>query len=845
MMELKRKPPAATGGEVVLRMNYKNNNTGSVENQQKSYVSYILEVLQNSVSVFNGIGPNPVGTTTISDFLKSVKTGKYKKQVSWVRAAKSDKEEYKRRKNTLPAVTFGCVLKYRGLQINPDKPIAGPHNLVDTTGIITPDIDHHPDPESLKEQMKADPNILFAFLSPGGEGIKAGLFTLSIKNDEDHKRYFAAVERYFLTAYDWQIDKACKDIDRLTFASHDPDLFINENACLFDVDEWSPPEEESSRRSQQEDCHDYQSGSGEKKYALKVLESCCEEIRSSSPGVQHYTRLRKARLIGGYAHYINNDEMILTQLEKAVADSGAKKLRASMKTIKDGFEFGKREPIFLENKKSSQNKPRTAPPTDDEWEEPISLGVARPTPMPENLLPGPVGEMVKAVSLFTETPYELAAGLSLVAVASCVAGKYEVEVKRGYREPLNIMIAAALETGNRKSANVEALFAPHISWERLQLEEMALDIQLVASKNKAIDARITRLNNIYARSKDRFERDNLLKEIQETTNEKEPEPVPPRIIFDDITPEHMGTMAALHNGRMALVSDEGGIFDILAGRYSKNGAPNLDLFLKGYSGSAVRVDRGTRSPVVIDKPAISLGISPQPETLIRLGAMPGFRARGVLGRIGYLLPASLLGYRGLCGPEIPARVLTNYEIFIKNLLETASDEGPQMIRLSTRAYQEWKEFSLHIEKGMQPGGEYEFIKDWCGKLPGFAVRIAGLIHIMGGVSPEIPLGTMANALELAGVFLNHALFVFDMIGADESVGVARKIMSWAEREVRPEFSKSECFNSLRGSYPTMDKMEPGFKMLEERNHIIVVKKGTGGRPSYICYVNPAVVKGWF
>ena len=102
----------------------------------------------------------------------------------------------------------------------------------------------------------------------------------------------------------------------------------------------------------------------------------------------------------------------------------------------------------------------------EEWGDIVPLGAPRPPAMPEDLLPSPVGAMVKAVSCFTETPFELAAGLSFVAVASAVAGKYEVQVKPGYSEPLNLMVVPALETGNRKTSVVEALFRPHLEWEQ-------------------------------------------------------------------------------------------------------------------------------------------------------------------------------------------------------------------------------------------------------------------------------------------------------------------------------------------------------------------------------------------
>src|SRR4029078_5142104 len=104
--------------------------------------------------------------------------------------------------------------------------------------------------------------------------------------------------------------------------------------------------------------------------------------------------------------------------------------------------------------------------------------------------------------------------------------------------------------------------------------------------------------------------------------------------------------------KMAILSDEGGIFDILAGRYS-NGVPNLDLFLQAYHGSAYRVDRGSRPAVFLKRPALTLGLSPQPSVLRGLAGAPGFRGRGLLARPCFALPESTLGRRTLDSRPIP------------------------------------------------------------------------------------------------------------------------------------------------------------------------------------------------
>jgi hypothetical protein len=589
-------------------------------------------------------------------------------------------------------------------------------------------------------------------------------------------------------------------------------------------------------------------------YGRAALEDEARKVAEASPGNRNNQLNESALKMGSLVAGGVLDELaVVDALLRAALSCGLLE-REARATIKSGMKKGMHEPRkpskierFTGHKGGAgREKERTEPPGPDDWESPIPLGSPRPGPMPEHLLPGPVGEMVKAVSAFTETPYELPAGIALGVVSACVQGKVVVQVKPGYFEPLQSHVMPTLDSGCRKTAVVEALAAPIVEYEAEKARELEPEIKRVAAKNKAIDARIIKLNSEYARKSDASEREAVLLEIQEVMAEQEPALVAPRVFCQDVTPEHLAVLMTAHKGRMSIICDEGGFFDILAGRYSKNGAPNLDLFLKGHAGSALRVDRGSRDPVWIDNPALTLAMSPQPETIYHLAKQPGFRGRGVLARIWYLMPQSPLGFRSLAGPSIPGSVSEGYQRFIRGQLERPTPEdGPARLPLNRAAYSEWFNFSLHIESGLKPGGEFEPIKDWCGKLPGAAARMAGLIHTMNPASGhEISVETMSMGLELASVFLEHALFVFDAMGADDDLIVARKIMSWAERNGKANFTKQICFQGLRGSYPAMKLMEPGFKILEERNHLIIEKTETGGRPSYLCHINPILLKEW-
>ncbi len=279
--------------------------------------------------------PKPNGQVDWTYVLESIKSDKFKDLIIKAREIKESKDNgaYVEFKKTLPVVTFGGIFPYRK-----NDSIQAP------TGFLIPDMDHVEDVSRVMDLLQRDENIWFAFVSPSGCGIKAGVRAKGIKNDQDHKKFFAAVQRYLEKTYQIKIDDACKDISRLTFLSYDPDAWVNPDACFFDIEYWSKEPDQGLKV----DVKDYiGNSSGKEKYSKKVLQSCCEKIRQSQIGTMHSTRLRMSKLIGGYLQYIPEED-VYSALEQAVTDSGTKDFASSMKTIRDGLEYGKKSPIDLD-----------------------------------------------------------------------------------------------------------------------------------------------------------------------------------------------------------------------------------------------------------------------------------------------------------------------------------------------------------------------------------------------------------------------------------------------------------------------------------------------------------------
>ena len=80
--------------------------------------------------------------------------------------------------------------------------------------------------------------------------------------------------------------------------------------------------------------------------------------------------------------------------------------------------------------------------------------------VPEDLIPGPVGDMARSVAAATETPFEMSLMTGLGLVAASIAGKVQICPSPGYAEPLQLYVATFLPSGNRKTAVINEMAAP-------------------------------------------------------------------------------------------------------------------------------------------------------------------------------------------------------------------------------------------------------------------------------------------------------------------------------------------------------------------------------------------------
>lgn len=493
-----------------------------------------------------------------------------------------------------------------------------------------------------------------------------------------------------------------------------------------------------------------------------------------------------------------------------------------------------------------------APDNPKDWPNPVILSHPKLPEIPIGSFPNWLERMIDGAATATETPRELGAGLALFVLSTACQKVYSTRMETGYFEQLSLYLLLVMDSSNRKTAVQAPFLAPIFRRQSELAKDTAGCIAAAERKIKNISAIIEGLRRqLGAKTGGKGpSRDEIMAEIEELESGMPAVPATPTLLVNDITTERLPVMMAENGERMGLIADEGGLFETMAGRYSK-GVPNLDIYLQAHPGSYVRIDRGSRPPITLEHPALSLCVFGQTEVLSGLGGKPGFRGRGLLGRFLYLIPPSNLGYRKLQTSPLPESVREDYSVKLTALLDKkpAEDERgkhPHALMPSVGAFQAWKDFSHHIEVAMRPGGGLEGMTDYAGKVPGQAARIAGLLHCAEHAegNPEahpISYETMDRALDIMKVFLEHAQQGYGILGADPRLEDAKRVIAWIEREHLTAFTARDAFEALKGHFKTMTPLNDALEILGERYYIgDAGREGGPGRPSRRFRVNPKI-----
>lgn len=438
----------------------------------------------------------------------------------------------------------------------------------------------------------------------------------------------------------------------------------------------------------------------------------------------------------------------------------------------------------------------------------------------------------------------MAAVSVLTVMSRCVQGKFIINPKAGWVEPLNLYAAVIARPSDRKTPVLDLTARPLHTYEREENERRAPLAEAYKMKKDILTKQIANMKELAAKGKD-IDFDEIT-ELQYQLADLDREAIKPmRLLADDVTQEALVSLMSANDGSMGIFSDEGGIFDIIAGRYS-SGKVNMDVYLKSYSGSYLRVDRQGRPSEVIDHPSLTMLLMLQPSVLENIVGNGEFSGRGLLARFLYSIPVSTVGRRTYDTPPMPDGLEDTYTMLLHSLLSIPDIGEPRIIKLTPEAHTEAGRFFESLEPRLVDDLSDGDIEAWAGKLHGQIMRIAGIIHCciyaQDAAKEPISLETMIKAETIGEYFTEHARVAFRMAGLSEGKDVSDAKYILKRLNGQTETTKRDLFHLCKGRMSRTEDMEAGLRVLVQRGYIAVETIQTGGRPSERIHINPQYQK---
>ena len=482
------------------------------------------------------------------------------------------------------------------------------------------------------------------------------------------------------------------------------------------------------------------------------------------------------------------------------------------------------------------------PLADGEW---TPIETYKKPVFPLEILPERLRELVEALHRDSGAAIDYFAGVALSVASLAVFDRADIILDGGRRQPLILYSVLVGGSGVKKSAAFHALQTPLIEWMEAQNRE-------TARHNKRIEQRAAILRkDLEAAVKGKTKGtqgaqspEAIQTQIEALEGQKRgfyPSPL------TDATMESIARESQSTGGAVGILSDEGQIVNAIAGKSytAKDGAPNIDVILKGYDRGFTNISRSTYS--VKGNISVSLCIGAQPAILETLLSHGEQAERGFPQRCIFFYPAPVYD-NAFDRTPCPLALAIWWRDTIQDLLTEGRTAGielqatPDAITLC-KAYE--NAMTAKRQEDNETGGN---MAGWYAKAHDKVARVAGILALIE--DPKVRTVTREHAAAAIRLFEEYALPM-----AQECYGIAgNDLPKYLEAILRAVIKeKSAQGAALEGAvYKRLHNLtryrqgkpstfDRDLQELAARGYLRCVNLDTGGRrgrPTTILQVNP-------
>lgn len=449
-------------------------------------------------------------------------------------------------------------------------------------------------------------------------------------------------------------------------------------------------------------------------------------------------------------------------------------------------------------------------------------------------LPEWLGVYVGDVAQSLQVPADMPAAFALGVMATAAARLGTIRPFGDHVEPLNLFVALVAPPGMKKSACANHFLKAVHAYERELVEQGASERRAAALTRERLEQEL-----------ETAKRDGSWGVAERLTAELEDTPVPvePQLTTADVTAQKLASLLAAH-GCMSIISAEPSVLPTMLGRWANGKASTeLEVFLAGHAGDAIKVDRQGRDSEFIEEPRLSMAIALQPEALRGLAGAET-AGRGLLARFLYVIAPDVRGTQRLRDARaIPSAHRRAFEAGLRAMLSASPLQ--ESLQLSDTASQTWELFVDGFEPRLSPGGDMRDLHGWGEKYRGHVARIAGAIHLAEGLTARpVDDDTLKRAICIGQWCEAHALDAFGLMNLRADVREANEILEVVIRSEWDTVSRRQLHQALKGraSFKKARDLERGLNALIERGWFTARRVGEpkAGRPQVVFDVHPEV-----
>jgi replicative DNA helicase len=454
--------------------------------------------------------------------------------------------------------------------------------------------------------------------------------------------------------------------------------------------------------------------------------------------------------------------------------------------------------------------------------------------VPLEAFPPWLGEYLGHVAASLQVPHEMvtAIGLGLLAVVAARLGC--INPFNDHEEPLNLFVALVAPPGQKKSAVFKAFFAPLYAFEREMVQRGAPERRRAARERAKLERELDGAKN----EGDEHRLAELDEQLAAMAH-----CVEPKLTTSDVTAQKLASLLVEYK-QMAVVSAEPNFIQTVLGRWANGRATTeMEVFLQGHAGDAIKVDRQGRPSQAVENPRLSLVVGLQPEALKSLSGAETV-GRGLLARFLIVNAPDVRGTSSLrAAKAVPKAVSTVFEQGLRAMLEAKALTSP--IVLSQKAQARWVDFHDGFESRLRSDGDMRDMHGWGEKYRGHVARIAGILHLAEGRGAQaLQTETLDRAILLGNWLIPHAQQAFIDMRLVREVRVANDILEVVRREEWHSFSKRQLHQKVkdRNAYRKVKDVELGIDALIRKSWLTqrVSPEPSVGRPTLLFDVHPDV-----